>query len=59
MIEDKVLIFEMSKPGRTAYSLPPSDVSFPGRHRSGFLEDMSPETLVELPEVSELHLIRH
>ena len=35
MSEEKALIFEMSKPGRTAYSLP-HPMFLPRRHRSGF-----------------------
>ncbi len=42
MSEEKALIFEMSKPGRRAYSLPPSDVPaaevsewIPEQHASG------------------------
>jgi glycine dehydrogenase subunit 2 len=58
MNKEKALIFEMSQPGRVAYSLPESDVpEIP-------LEEVIPaellrETPAELPEVSELDLIRH
>ncbi|MBN2910882.1 aminomethyl-transferring glycine dehydrogenase subunit GcvPB [Polycladomyces sp. WAk] len=58
MNKEKALIFEMSQPGRVAYSLPESDVpEIP-------LEEAIPaellrETPAELPEVSELDLIRH
>lgn len=58
MSESKALIFEMSKPGRVAYSLPESDV--PHKEISDLLpESMLRETPAELPEVSELDLIRH
>lgn len=55
---EKALIFEISKPGRRAYSLPPCDVPA-----------AAPETLVpskllrdapaRLPEVSEVDVVRH
>ncbi|QKG84174.1 glycine dehydrogenase subunit 2 [Kroppenstedtia pulmonis] len=58
MSETKALIFEMSKPGRVAYSLPESDV--PRKEIGDLLpESMLRETPAELPEVSELDLIRH
>lgn len=58
MSESKALIFEMSKPGRVAYSLPESDV--PHKEIGDLLpESMVRETPAELPEVSELDLIRH
>lgn len=52
------LIFELSKEGRNAFSLPENDV---GRTP---LEDMLPAHLltkeeVELPEVSEVDVVRH
>ncbi|MGA9173656.1 MAG: aminomethyl-transferring glycine dehydrogenase subunit GcvPB [Thermoactinomyces sp.] len=51
----KELIFEMSKPGRVAYSLPESDVP-----ETDFLpEEYLREKPAELPEVSELDLMRH
>lgn len=58
MADQKALIFEMSKPGRQAYSLPKSDVP------SESLTEMVPshllrETPAELPEVSEVELMRH
>ncbi|MBN6186049.1 aminomethyl-transferring glycine dehydrogenase subunit GcvPB [Aneurinibacillus sp. BA2021] len=56
--KEKELIFEMSKPGRVGYSLPGCDVPevnvaevIPG--------DYVRETPAELPEVSELQLMRH
>lgn len=57
--KEKAFIFEMSQPGRVAYSLPEADV----------VETQKPEELLpdhfrrkqpaELPEVSELDLMRH
>ena len=52
------LIFEISKPGRRAYSLPGLDVPAKG------LEELLPEKELrkepaELPEVSEVDLVRH
>ncbi|PTM58472.1 aminomethyl-transferring glycine dehydrogenase subunit GcvPB [Desmospora activa] len=58
MSEGKALIFEMSRPGRVAYSIPTSDVpAEDGKERipAGMLR----EEPAELPEVSELDLIRH
>jgi glycine dehydrogenase subunit 2 len=52
------LIFEISKEGRKAYSLPPCDVEETGLENiipSSFLRDKEPE----LPEVSEVDVIRH
>ena len=53
--KEKALIFEMSRPGRVAYSLPESDVPD--------VDDLPAELLreepAELPEVSELDLMRH
>lgn len=52
---EKALIFEMSKPGRVAYSLPEADVP-----DGDFLPpELLRDTPAELPEVSELDLIRH
>ncbi|MFC7440923.1 aminomethyl-transferring glycine dehydrogenase subunit GcvPB [Laceyella putida] len=53
--EEKALIFEMSQPGRVAYSLPEADVP-----DGDFLPpELLRETPAELPEVSELDLMRH
>nr|WP_108025400.1 aminomethyl-transferring glycine dehydrogenase subunit GcvPB [Melghirimyces profundicolus] len=58
MSEAKALIFEMSKPGRIAHSLPESDV--PETELSDAIpEEMLRTSPAELPEVSELDLIRH
>ena len=58
MAEYNKLIFEIGRPGRVAYSLPESDVD------SVDLEEKLPKHLirdeeVNLPEVSELELMRH
>jgi glycine dehydrogenase subunit 2 len=55
---EKQLIFEMSVPGRTAYTLPECDVP------EEALQELVPgnllrETPLEFPEVSELDLVRH
>jgi glycine dehydrogenase subunit 2 len=58
VIQDKALIFEMSKQGRVAYSLPESDVpeiDVTSMIPVGFLRGIP----AELPEVSELQLMRH
>ncbi|RLL47095.1 glycine dehydrogenase subunit 2 [Oceanobacillus piezotolerans] len=60
MVEYNDLIFEISRPGRVGYSLPESDVE------SIDLESKLPKHLIrdeedaaDLPEVSELQLVRH
>lgn len=58
MVEYNDLIFEISRPGRVGYSLPKSDVERVD------LEAKVPAHLIrdeaaELPEVSELQLVRH
>jgi len=57
-VKERPLIFEMSKPGRKAYSLPDCDVP----HLA--LEDMVPRECLRdddarLPEVSEVDVVRH
>lgn len=57
-MKEKALIFEISKPGRVAYSLPPCDV--PEKQP----EDLIPRELLRtdspnLPEVSEIDAVRH
>lgn len=52
------LIFELSKEGRKAYSLPPCDipeVSVDDMIPASFVRDNEPE----LPEVSEVDVVRH
>ncbi|UHA73570.1 aminomethyl-transferring glycine dehydrogenase subunit GcvPB [Paenibacillus sp. 481] len=58
MKQDKALIFELSKPGRVAYSLPECDVP------EIELQELIPASLLrsqpaELPEVYEVDVIRH
>ncbi len=58
MQKDMALIFELSRPGRTACSLPECDVP------EVKLSDLIPEGLLracppDLPEVSEVDLVRH
>ncbi|WP_208558607.1 aminomethyl-transferring glycine dehydrogenase subunit GcvPB [Marinilactibacillus kalidii] len=59
MIEKKeMLIFEQSKPGRIAYSLPDNDVETYDL-AAELPEHLSRKVAAELPEVSELQLMRH
>ena len=52
------MIFERSRPGRIAYSLPVCDV--PERPASGLIgEEYLRKTAAELPEVSEVDVVRH
>ncbi|MGW9129020.1 aminomethyl-transferring glycine dehydrogenase subunit GcvPB, partial [Paenibacillus chitinolyticus] len=56
--QEKALIFEMSKPGRVGYNLPALDV--PEVEVASLLpKHLIRETPAELPEVSELQLVRH
>ncbi len=58
MIKEKSLIFEISKPGRKAYSLPECDV--PEISLDELLNDRYiRKNDAELPEVSELDAVRH
>ncbi len=58
MIKEKSLIFEISKPGRKAYSLPECDV--PEISLDELLDDRYiRKNDAELPEVSELDAVRH
>lgn len=58
MIKDKSLIFEISKPGRKAYSLPACDV--PEIDLDKILDDKYiRKEDANLPEVSELDAVRH
>ncbi|SMF83580.1 glycine dehydrogenase subunit 2 [Paenibacillus uliginis N3/975] len=58
MKPEKALIFELSKPGRVAYSLPDCDV--PETDVSEWIpESMLRSKLAELPEVYEVDVIRH
>lgn len=56
--QDQALIFELSKPGRVAYSLPEMDVDCVD------VDELLPQEYIrkndpDLPEVSELDLMRH
>lgn len=51
------LIFEISKPGRVGYSLPQSD--FGNYSLADLPQSLKRETPAELPEVSELDVVRH
>ncbi|WP_312814084.1 aminomethyl-transferring glycine dehydrogenase subunit GcvPB [Sedimentibacter sp.] len=55
MLKHQPLIFEISKTGRNAYSLPECDVPVCGGIDSKYLRSKAPE----LPEVSELDAVRH
>ncbi|WP_270179248.1 aminomethyl-transferring glycine dehydrogenase subunit GcvPB [Alkalihalobacillus sp. CinArs1] len=56
--QDQSLIFELSEPGRISYSLPELDV--PELDLNEWLpEEFNRQNEPELPEVSELQLIRH
>lgn len=58
MNKNKALIFELSKPGRTACSLPECDV--PEMELSQlFPQELIREKAPELPEVSEVDVVRH
>ncbi|GLX69713.1 putative glycine dehydrogenase (decarboxylating) subunit 2 [Paenibacillus glycanilyticus] len=55
---EKALIFELSKPGRVAYSLPACDV--PEKPASEYIPaSMLRQAPAELPEVYEVDVIRH
>ncbi|MBS2969612.1 aminomethyl-transferring glycine dehydrogenase subunit GcvPB [Metabacillus sp. KIGAM252] len=56
--QDQALIFELTKPGRTGYSLPEMDIpemELDELIPEGYLREAEPE----LPEVSELDIMRH
>ncbi|MEK3734876.1 MULTISPECIES: aminomethyl-transferring glycine dehydrogenase subunit GcvPB [Paenibacillus] len=58
MKPEKALIFELSKPGRTAYSLPECDV--PEKETSELIPaHLLRQKPAELPEVYEVDVIRH
>ncbi|MCL1874394.1 MAG: aminomethyl-transferring glycine dehydrogenase subunit GcvPB [Clostridiales bacterium] len=58
MPKDIPLIFEISKPGRKAYSLPEPDVPFAGE-AALLPESALRREAARLPEVSELDVVRH
>jgi glycine dehydrogenase subunit 2 len=55
--QNEGLIFEKSSPGKKAYKLPPLDV--PEVDAAKLLGKQAREDLGELPEVSEIEIIRH
>ncbi len=55
--QNEGLIFEKSSPGKKAYKLPPLDV--PAVDPAELLGDHAREDLGEMPEVSEIEIIRH
>ena len=55
--QNEGLIFEKSSPGKRAYKLPPLDV--PAVDPAALLGDLHRESVGNLPEVSEIEVIRH
>ena len=55
--QNERLVFEKSAPGKKAYRLPPLDV--PAVDAKALLGDTHRETPGELPELSEIEIIRH
>ena len=55
--QNEGLIFEKSSPGKKAYKLPPLDV--PAVDAQALLGDSAREDLGQMPEVSEIEIIRH
>ncbi len=55
--QNEGLIFEKSSPGKKAYKLPDLDV--PVADSSGLLGDLQRRDLGNMPEVSEIEIIRH
>jgi glycine dehydrogenase subunit 2 len=55
--QNEGLIFEKSSPGKKAYKLPPLDV--PQVDAEEWLGDLTRDDLGEMPEVSEIEIIRH
>src|SRR5580704_7326531 len=55
--QNEGLIFEKSSPGKKAYKLPPLDV--PAVDAEKLLGDLTREDLGQMPEVSEIEIIRH
>ena len=55
--QNEGLIFEKSSPGKKAYKLPPLDV--PAVDAEVLLGDSAREDLGQMPEVSEIEIIRH
>ena len=55
--QNEGLIFEKSSPGKKAYKLPPLDV--PAVDAEKLLGDLTRDDLGQMPEVSEIEIIRH
>jgi glycine dehydrogenase subunit 2 len=55
--QNELLLFEKSSPGKRAYKLPPLDV--PVIDAPALLKDQYRTTSAELPELSEIEIIRH
>src|SRR5262245_48571869 len=55
--QNEGLIFEKSSPGKRAYKLPPLDV--PAADVRALLGDAARADLGNMPEVSEIEIIRH
>src|SRR6201984_3058535 len=55
--QNEGLVFEKSSPGKRAYKLPPLDV--PAVDVAGLLGDAHRKDAAELPELSEIEIIRH
>jgi len=55
--QNEALLFEKSSPGKRAYKLPPLDV--PAVNAAELLQDQCRTQCAELPELSEIELIRH
>src|SRR6202161_1813659 len=55
--QNEGLVFEKSSPGKRAYKLPPLDV--PAVDASSLLGNAHRKTPAELPELSEIEIIRH
>jgi glycine dehydrogenase subunit 2 len=55
--QNEALLFEKSSPGKRAYKLPPLDV--PAVDPAALLGDASREKAAELPELSEIEIVRH
>ena len=55
--QNEALLFEKSSPGKHAYKLPPLDV--PAVNAAELLQDQCRTQYAELPELSEIELIRH
>jgi glycine dehydrogenase subunit 2 len=55
--QNEALLFEKSAPGKRAYKLPPLDV--PAVNATELLQDQCRTQYAELPELSEIEIVRH